>query len=237
MAANSYVMNEQSSTPQGIASCSRSISTFLPLLAVLFCNAAFADAYSDLPDTDKAYVKRICSPIQYENDTSAYRNCVEQHSEALQRSNRTPVASLDFDEQLSVQQACQKQGAIGDYRQCVVVEAQSLEGILAANMDSLTDEEVYSARQRCSETQEGVRAYRLCVNSEVAYIKNPALARVESPAAVRDIENAQSIQPVAKAADSSAEPESIATVESVVITEASVVIPRSVAVAESVHRQ
>lgn len=147
----------------------------LPLLALLVSSPVVADSYADLPDNDKAYVKRICAPIQYQIDTAAYRSCVAQQSEAIQKTNRTPVASLGFDEQLSVQQTCQKDGDIGstEYRLCVVVQARSLEGILAEDMSSLNAEQIYTARLSCANTDNGVKAYRLCVNDAVTDLKAP----------------------------------------------------------------
>ncbi|MFT4726429.1 MAG: hypothetical protein ACI9UN_000924 [Granulosicoccus sp.] len=177
-------MHEQQTISIGVTRCFRGVLAFLLFLALLASNVAFADSYSSLPDTDKAYIKRVCAPIQYQQDATTYRNCVEQHAGVILTSNRTPVASLDFDEQLSVQQACQKRGAVGstNYRQCVVIEARSLEGILTADISSLSAEQIYAVRQDCAETKGGVKAYRQCVNVAVTKLKTPVIPNLELPA-------------------------------------------------------
>ena len=179
MTANPFSMHEQHTNSIGVAGYLRALSACLPALVLLTTGSvALAESYADLPETDKAYVKRLCAPVQYQQDTAAYRNCVEQHSIAIQKSNRTPVASLDFDEQLSVQKTCQKEGAIGStqYRQCVVVQARSLEGILVADTSSLSDDSIYEARQGCANRTGGVKAYRLCVNEAVRSTKSSTRA-------------------------------------------------------------
>jgi hypothetical protein len=183
MTANPFVIHERRSTSIEMTRCLHGMLTFVAWTALLISNVALADFYSDLPDKDKAYVNRVCAPIQFQQGTTAYRNCVNQYSEALLESNRTPVASLDFDEQFSVQQACHKRGAIGstDYRECVVIEASSLEGILTADISSLSPEEIYAARQNCADDEGGVKAYRQCVNAAVTKLKRPAIAIVEPP--------------------------------------------------------
>ena len=170
MIANLFSMHEQNTNSIGTAGYLRALSACLPVIVLLTTGSvALAESYADLPETDKAYVKRLCAPVQYQQDTAAYRNCIEQHSIAIQKSNRTPVASLDFDEQLSVQKTCQKEGAIGSilYRQCVVVQARSLEGISIADTSSISDDRIYEAREGCANKTSGVKAYRLCVNKAV----------------------------------------------------------------------
>lgn len=231
MTANSYVIHEQQTTVVAIDSCVRGMPAFLLILSALAGNVALADSYANLPETDKNYVRRVCSPIQYQQDTSAYRNCVEQHSEALQQSIRTPVSSLDFDEQLSVQQVCQKQGAIGstDYRSCVVTEASSLDGVFTADISSLNNEQIYSARQSCADAEYGVRAYRQCINTAVAKLKAPAIATVELPAVALAT---QEIEPAA-VIESAAVVEPAAVIEPAAIVEPAAVV-EPVAVAEPV---
>jgi hypothetical protein len=177
-------MHEQQTISIGMTRCFRGVLAFLPILALLASNVAFADSYANLPDSDKAYIKRVCAPIQYLQDATAYRNCVERHAGVTLTSNRAPVASLDFDEQLSVQQFCQKRGTVGstNYRQCVVVEARSLEGVLTADSSTLSAEQIYAVQHDCADPEGGVRAYRQCVNAAVSALKTPVIPNLELPA-------------------------------------------------------
>lgn len=192
MTANPFVMHEQPPISVGMSRCLRGVLGFLLFQSLLTSSVVLADSYSSLPDTDKAYVKRVCAPIQYQLDATAYRNCVDEHSSAIRESNRTPVASLNFGEQLSVQQACQTRGTIGsiNYRQCVITEARSLEGIQTANLSSLSAEEIYAARQNCADTKGGVKAYRQCMNAAATGLQTPVISKVELAAlAVPELEN------------------------------------------------
>lgn len=84
------------------------------LASVIFvvsgASLAQADAYTDLDAEGKAYVTRLCMPIQHMKDTASFRECVIQHSKALAASSTSPADGLNVDERIAKQRACNTAG-------------------------------------------------------------------------------------------------------------------------------
>lgn len=77
------------------------------IFVVSSISLAQADAYTDLDSEAKAYVTRLCMPIQHMKDTASFRECVIQHSNAIAASSASPVS---VDERIAKLRACNTAG-------------------------------------------------------------------------------------------------------------------------------
>ncbi|MFK8076261.1 MAG: hypothetical protein AB8B84_06725 [Granulosicoccus sp.] len=94
-----------------VKAVTRRLSTLASvLLAVSGIGLAQADAYTDLDAVGKAYVTRLCMPIQHMKDTASFRECVIQHSNAIAASSST--TDLNVDERIAKLRACGEAGNV-----------------------------------------------------------------------------------------------------------------------------
>lgn len=106
MIAIDALMHPEPSKLRVVAANLRRAASIFAILTVVGASQAIADAYTDLDDAGKSYVKRICMPVQYTQDTAAFRQCVVEHANALLAAPAETLAKLNVDQRIANQRAC-----------------------------------------------------------------------------------------------------------------------------------
>lgn len=126
---------------------------------------------SSLPPATQQEIGRICSPVQFREGATAYRNCVRAEIEARSNVLKSPMADLSFDDKYAVQQACAKAGGQSSaaFQECVDNEVTGLNREPVPVLDNLSKDEQYAVQQACFDAQskEGAAAYRRCLNTQL----------------------------------------------------------------------
>ena len=161
----------------------RNAAALIVLSAGIISSVAHADAYNDLPISAKAFVKRVCMPVQHLLDSAAYRQCVTDQSEALLEEPQKTASALTVDERIARQRMCGNQSS-------------------TANLDCAPEPEAVIAAVTSTPEPEAVIAAVTSSPEADALIKNqlPTTA-VEAPAAALPTSVAEPITVASKIAE------------------------------------
>lgn len=143
---------------------------------LLMANPILADTFGQLSDTDQAAVARICLPVQYQQGTSAYRECVSLEISVRSNQPESAASTLSFDEQYAIRQICRLLANANDpaYQRCLNQQLNDLAQIPKTQLASFDNDEIHVLQKSCLDTQSsaGVKAYRQCINASARALQS-----------------------------------------------------------------
>lgn len=133
-----------------------------------------AQVLAELPAVQQEIVERICLPLQYEQGSEAYRECLGAELAARRSAAPRLISTLQVDEQYSVQRACRRAGDITSpaHRICMEMQIELLRTEPEPQYAEISEDERHVIQQACFDVQssQAAQTYRRCVNEALSTV-------------------------------------------------------------------